>query len=134
MNKKLLGAGAALLLVACGGGSSGGGGQDLTQLDPRSCNGLWAIEVVNRSQFPLEVFWAPSVMQTRARVGDVQPQDSRIWFKRSPVDEIPEVWVVVGDASRTEIGVRNEAAQRSARLQIAVGCDPRGQPGSGSDG
>jgi hypothetical protein len=89
---------------------------------------MWAMEVVNRSQQPLEVFWAPSVMQTRERVGAVQPQDSRIWFKRSPVDEIPEVWVVIGNQ---EIGVRNEAGQRSARIQIAVGCDPRGQPESG---
>jgi hypothetical protein len=60
-------------------------------------------------------------------VGVVQPNDNRIWFKRSPVDDFPEVWV---NHQGAEFGYRNTAALRSHRIQIAVACDPRGEPGS----
>jgi hypothetical protein len=122
MMKGRLGAlGAALVLAAC----SSSGSQDVqqsTQLDPKSCEGRWAFEVVNNSNNVAEVFWSPSVMQSRNRVGEVLPRDNRIWFMRSPSNETPEVIVEHQGAT---ILATNEAALRSHRLVVAVACDPR---------
>jgi hypothetical protein len=124
LNRKLGLLCAALLLAACG--SSGSQEvQQATEVDPKSCQGRWAFEIVNNSNDVAVVFWSPSVMQTRERVGEVLPRDNRIWFKRSPVDEVPEVWVEHQGAT---ILATNAGALRTHRLQAAVACDPRPLP------
>jgi hypothetical protein len=115
---------AAALLVACGGSTQEA--QQSVALDPAACNGAWAFEVVNNSNSDAVVYWAPSVLQTREWVGEVRAKDNRIWFKRSPVEEVPEVWV---EHEGAEVGWRNTAALRAHRIQIAVACDPRAQQG-----
>ena len=121
LNRGLAVLSGALLLAACGGSGSEQV-QQSSQLDPKSCEGRWAIEVVNNSNDMAVVYWSPTVTQSRNRVGEVLPRDNRIWFLRSAVEEIPEVIVEHQGAT---ILATNLAAQRSHRLQIAVACDPR---------
>ena len=122
MLKRKLGAlGAAMLLASCGGSGSQEV-QESTQLDPVSCEGRWAFEVVNNSNDRAEVFWTPSVTQSRSRVGEVLARDNRIWFIRSPLDVTPEVIVEHQGAT---ILATNQGALRSHRLVVAVACDPR---------
>ena len=124
LNRKLGALGAALLLAACGGSGSQEV-QQATELDPASCQGRWAFEIVNNSNSVAVVWWAPSVLQTSERIGEVLPNDNRIWFRRAGVGNVPEV-VVEHQGAR--ILWTNEAAKRSHRLQIAVACDPRPLP------